>query len=130
MTLTMLIALLFVLLSPSQTATQTPSPRDLLDRFKQEKVFWRQFEIGQALAGANDRSVIPELESWLMHNDRHLRGNVAFVLGRLGDPRGFETIAAILEDRASRSEGQGIPGGASRRRFAPIATMRRICLET
>ena len=48
---------------------------------------------------------------WLTHDDRHVRGNVAFVLARLGDPRGFDTIAAILADRGPRSGGQGIPGG-------------------
>jgi HEAT repeat protein len=86
------------------------SSRELLDRFKAEKVFWRQFDIAKALAAANDRSAIAELEVWLTHDDRHLRGNVAFVLGRLGDPRGFDTIAAILADRSPRSAGQGIPG--------------------
>jgi HEAT repeat protein len=90
---------------------QALSARELLDRFKAEKVFWRQFEIGQALAAANDRGAIVELESWLTHDDRHLRGNVAFVLGRLGDPRGFETIVEVLADRGPRSAGQGVPGG-------------------
>jgi HEAT repeat protein len=83
--------------------------RDLIDRFKAEKVFWRQFEFGQALAAANDRRAIAELEAWLTHEDRHLRGNVGFVLGRLGDPRGFEAIAAILADRSPRPSGQGGP---------------------
>ena len=94
----------------SDKEVQALSARELLDRFKKEK-FWRQFAIGQALAAANDRGVIAELEAWLTHDDRHLRGNVAFVLGRLGDPRGYETIAAMLADRAPRSAGQGIPGG-------------------
>ena len=112
----MSIALLVLLQPPSQNvATQTGdtmlSARELLDRFKAEKVFWRQLEIGKALATANDRGAIAELEAWLQHDDRHLRGNVAFVLGRLGDPRGFETIVAILADRSQRSMGQGIPGG-------------------
>jgi len=95
----------------SDKEMQALSARGLLDRFKGEKVFWRQFEIAKALAAANDRGAIAELEAWLKHDDRHLRGNVAFVLGRLGDPRGFETIAAILADRSLRSAGQGIPGG-------------------
>jgi HEAT repeat protein len=90
---------------------QALSVRELLDRFKAEKVFWRQFEIGKALATADDRGVIADLEMWLTDDDRHLRGNVAFVLGRLGDPRGFDTIAEILADRALRSAGQGISGG-------------------
>jgi HEAT repeat protein len=95
----------------SDKERQALSARELLDRFKAEKVFWRQFEIGEALAAANDRVAITELEPWLTHDDRHLRGNVAFVLGRLGEPRGFETIAQILADRSPRSSGQGIPGG-------------------
>jgi HEAT repeat protein len=90
---------------------QASSAKKLLDRFKQEKVFWPQFEIGQALAATGDRDVVRELEAWLTLDDRHLRGNVAFVLGRLGDPRGFETVAQMLADRSRRSAGQGIPGG-------------------
>lgn len=88
----------------SDTEMQALSARELLDRFKQEKVFWRQFDIGQVLAATNDRGAIAELEAWLTHDDRHLRGNAAFVLGRLGDSRGFQTIAGILADRSARSE--------------------------
>ena len=87
------------------------SSRELLDRFKQEKVFWRQLGIRKALAETSDRGVIAELEPWLAHDDRHLRGNVALVLGRLGDPREFGTIADMLADRSERGPGQGIPGG-------------------
>jgi hypothetical protein len=92
---------------------QTLSARQLLDRFKQERTFTRQFEIAGRLAATKDQSVIAELEPWLTHDDRHLRGNVAFVLGRLGDPRGFATIAEILVDRSPRSAGQGIATGGN-----------------
>ena len=95
----------------SDTEMQALSARALLDRFKQETVFWRQFDIGQALAATNDRGAIAELEAWLTHDDRHLRGNAAFVLGQLGDSRGFQTIAGILADRSARTAGQGIAGG-------------------
>jgi HEAT repeat protein len=95
----------------SDTEMQALSARERLDRFKQERVFWRQFEIGRALAAANDRGAMAELEAWLTHDDRHLRGNVAFVVGRLGDSRGFDAITEILADRSQRSPGQGIPGG-------------------
>jgi HEAT repeat protein len=63
------------------------------------------------VAAANDRDAIAELEPWLTHADGHRRGNAAFVLGRLGDPRGFETLVGILADRGPRAAGQGIPGG-------------------
>ena len=46
----------------------THSVNGLLDLFKSEKLFWRQFEIGKRLAAANDRGVIAEhpedLRSW------------------------------------------------------------------
>jgi HEAT repeat protein len=85
---------------------QALSTTELLDRFKAEKIFWRQFAVGRALAAAGDRDVIAGLEAWLTHDDRHVRGNVAFVLERLGDPRGFATIVEILADRSPRSPGQ------------------------
>ena len=68
-----------------------------------------QFEIGRALAATGDHHAISELEGWLTDEDRHRRGNVAFVLARLGDPRGFDTIAQILADKSPRSQGQGTP---------------------
>lgn len=48
---------------------------------------------------------------WLSHQDRHLRGNAAFIFGALGDPHGFDVIVAILNDRSERPEAQGIPRG-------------------
>src|SRR5205085_2671257 len=90
---------------------QRLSTTELLHRFKQENVFWRQFELAQALAASGDRRVISELQTWLTHEDRHLRGNAAFVLARLDDPRGFPTMAEILADDSDRPPGQGIPGG-------------------
>ncbi|HEX6976491.1 MAG TPA: HEAT repeat domain-containing protein [Vicinamibacterales bacterium] len=90
---------------------QAVSARELLDRFMQETIFWRQIEIGKALAAKGDRSVVSALEARLADPDRHRRGNAAYVLGRLGDPRGFDTVERILSDRSDRPPGQGIPGG-------------------
>lgn len=80
----------------------------LVQQFKAEPVFFRQLEIAQSIVLEHDPTVLPDLESWLTHLDRHIRGNVAFVFGSLGDPRGFEVIAAILSDRSDRPEGQGV----------------------
>jgi HEAT repeat protein len=82
---------------------------ELLARFKGQKEFSQQMETGRALADTGDRSAIRELEPWLAAEDRHLRGNAAFVLARLGDSRGFDVIAQILADRSPRPVGQGIP---------------------
>lgn len=84
---------------------------ELLARFTREPIFWRQAEIGRVLAESGDRSVVGTIERLLSTDDRHIRGNAAFVLGRLGDPRGFTTIAEILDNRSERSSGQGRPGG-------------------
>ena len=90
---------------------QALSPGERIDRFKQEKMFFQQFEIGRAIAAANDRGAIAELEAWLAHDNRHVRGNVAFVLARLGDPRGFQAIAEILADRSPRPPAEGMVRG-------------------
>ncbi len=40
----------------------------------------------------------------------HIRGNVAFVFGGFGDPRGFQVITDILSDRSDRPH-PGVGGG-------------------
>ena len=83
---------------------QRPSVSELLRQFEAERVFWRQFEVAKAIVAANDMSVLRALESWLTHEDLHLRGNAAFIFAGLGDPRGFDVIVAILGDRSERRE--------------------------
>jgi HEAT repeat protein len=103
------LGILVVLLLPSPHiihGQQRPSVSGLLRQFESENVFWRQFEVAKAIVAANDRSVLPQLESWLTHEDRHLRGNAAFIFAGLGDPRGFDAIVAILSDRSERREVQ------------------------
>ncbi len=92
-------------------AQQRPSSAELLQQFVGTKVFWQQIEVAREIVAANDLTVLPKLQSWLTHEDRHIRGNVAFIYAALGDTRGFDVIAAILGDRSERPEGQGIPGG-------------------
>jgi hypothetical protein len=89
----------------------------LVARFKSEKVFWQQFLIAQQIVERHDAGAIPSLIGWLTHQDRHIRGNAAFIIGRLGDPRGFQVIAEMLTDRSDRPEGQGIPGVAGDGRY-------------
>jgi len=89
----------------------------LVEQFKNEKVFWRQIEIAKAITGKHDASVLPLFADWLGHQDRHIRGNVAFIFASFGDPRGLQTIADILADRSERPEGQGIPTASSDGRY-------------
>jgi HEAT repeats len=93
--------------APKPTVDATQSSIALVEQFKNEKVFWKQIEIAKAIAGKHDASVLPPLADWLDHQDRHIRGNVAFIFASLGDPRGLQTIADILADRSERPDGQG-----------------------
>jgi len=89
----------------------------LVEEFKSEKVFWRQFTIAKEIVDRHDASVLPSLAPWLAHEDRHIRGNVAFIFAALGDPRGFQTIVDILTDLSDRPQGQGIPTASSDGRY-------------
>lgn len=84
---------------------------ELVQQFENTAIFWKQIEVARAIVAANDRTILPRLEPWLTHQDRHLRGNAAFIYSALGDSRGFDVIAAILRDHSERPEGQGIAGG-------------------
>jgi hypothetical protein len=89
----------------------------LVGQFKNEKVFWRQFEIAKEIVKRHDASVLSSLVDWLNHEDRHIRGNVAFIFGRLGDARGLQVIIDILTDRSERPEPQGLGTGIKDRKY-------------
>ena len=97
--------------APAPTFDKTLSSAALAEQFKTERVFFRQFEIARELVDRRDSSVLPSLTAWLNHEDRHIRGNAAFLFGGLGDPRGLQIITDILTDRSHRPEGQGMAGG-------------------
>jgi HEAT repeat protein len=96
--------------TPASTVDPTLSSAALVEQFTREKVFWRQFTIAQAIVSRKDSSVLPPLVAWLSHEDRHARGNAAFIFGGLGDPRGFQVITHILTDQSDRPPGV-ITGG-------------------
>jgi HEAT repeat protein len=74
----------------------------LVGEFKDSTVFWQQFEIAKKIVALHDASVLPALAGGLKQEDRHLRGNVAFIFASLGDDRGFEVLRGILTDRSYR----------------------------
>jgi hypothetical protein len=103
--------------APAPTVDTTLSSAALVEQFKSEKVFWRQFTIAREVVDRKESSVLPSLARWLSHEDRHVRGNAAFIFGGLGDPRGFQVITDILTDRSDRPEGQGIATASSDGRY-------------
>jgi hypothetical protein len=103
--------------APKSTVDATQTSNALVEQFKNEKVFWKQIEIAKAISGKHDSGALPPLADWLRHQDRHIRGNVAFIFASFGDSRGLQTIADILADRSERPEGQGIPSAPSDGRY-------------
>jgi len=106
------IAVLIWSLSPQQQSS--PATRDatkLVNQFKSETVFWKQFEIGKQIIALRNPAVLTDLTDLLRVEDRHIRGNVAFIFASMGDQRGLEVITAILADYSDRAITQGIPGG-------------------
>jgi hypothetical protein len=103
---------------PPQPVVDTTLPTAaLIEAFKREKIFWRQFEIAKTIVDRRDASTLPSLTSWLDHEDRHIRGNVAFIFGGLGNPIGLRVITEILDDRSDRLPGQGIAAGTGDGRY-------------
>jgi len=92
---------------PAPTFDKTLSTSALVETFKNEKVFWRQMTIGEEIVKRHDASVLPSLVDWLSHEDRHIRANVGFIFGGLGDARGLQVITDVLGDRSDRPEEQG-----------------------
>lgn len=98
--------------SQSAVRSAAVSGGDLITQFYENRAFWPQFEVAKKIAQLHDPTLLKQLEPLLTDEDRHVRGNAAFVFAALGDQRGFEVIYAILGDRVSdRPETQGVPGG-------------------
>ena len=91
--------------APGRTVDSTVSSAGLVEQFKSERVFWRQFTIAREIVDGKDSSVLPSLVAWLSHEDRHVRGNAGFIFGGLGDPRGLQVITDILRDQSDRPRG-------------------------
>src|SRR4029077_19098888 len=86
----------------AQTAQyRSESASGLVEQFKSATIFWKQFEVAKKIVALHDKRVLHDLEPWLSDEDRHLRGNAAFIFASLGDDRGIQIIKAILEDRST-----------------------------
>jgi|ERR1700739_73465 len=100
---------LLIFFSVRCASQRSESLTDLVREFNENQIFWQQLQVAQKLVARNDRSVLSGIEPYLKNEDRHLRGNSAFVFAGLGDERGLDVIYDILQDRSSpRPEGQGI----------------------
>jgi HEAT repeat protein len=103
------LAVVALLVSTFAWGQQSGTASELIQQFKSTPIFWQQFEVAKKVVALHDRSVLPRIESWLGDDDRHLRGNVAFVFASLGDDRGFQVITDILRDtKGKRPPGQGV----------------------
>ncbi len=96
----------------------------LVDQFRRESNFGRQLDVARAIVERQDTSIVPAMVAWLKHQDRHIRGNAAFVFAGLGDARGFPVLTDILTDRSDRPDGQGVPTGSSNGRYQMALQIR------
>jgi HEAT repeat protein len=85
-----------------------PAAADLVGAFERSRAFWQQFQTAEKIAALHNTRVLPRLPNCLTNEDRHVRGNAAFVFAALGDERGFEVLGRILADRSARPKGQGL----------------------
>ena len=108
------------------TESARRSPTELVSRFHSSQFFFDQFDVAKELVELHDPRVLPSLVVDLSNEDRHIRGNAAFVFAGLGDPRGFEVLLAILNDRSFRPSGQGVVlgGGISAPGTAPAYSVK------
>jgi HEAT repeat protein len=105
------LVLATVTVSRGNANQQRASASRLVSQFQTTFVFWEQFDIGKEIVALHDQRVLSELVGRLSDQDRHLRGNAAFVFACLGDARGFDVIFSILTDRFDRPEAQGVVTG-------------------
>jgi HEAT repeat protein len=101
-----LLALVVLSLPSLTSGQQAESAAQLVEQFKTNTVFFRQFEVAKKLVALHDSSVLQELEPYLNDDSNRLvRGNAAFVFAGLGDDRGFDVLTAILKDKSERPLG-------------------------
>ena len=109
MSLDTLVAVVVTFFWILPTAGQTdPTGINLVEEFKHSRPFFKQIEIGKQIIALRDPGLLENLKDMLVSEDRHVGANTAFVFAGLGDVRGLETLAHILQDRSYRPEGQGI----------------------
>jgi HEAT repeat protein len=82
----------------------------LVDKFNHAQYFWQQLEAGKEILSAHNTNTLSLLVDGLTNEDRHARGNVAFVFAGLGDERGFETLSNSLVDKSSRPKTENVNG--------------------
>lgn len=81
---------------------ETPAAGELVARFQAEPMFWKQADLADEIAKVASLADLSPLAPWLTHDDRHVRGNAAYLFAKLGDQHGFETLVGILDDYSAQ----------------------------
>jgi hypothetical protein len=74
---------LFLLPCMHGASQQRENSLDLVGGFEKSQYFWQQLQVAQKLVELNDSKDLLQLEPYLRSDDRHLRGNAAFVFAGL-----------------------------------------------
>ena len=77
----------------------SPEVSQLIAKFQgEESGLVDHVDIANEIAKVATLDDVSSLEPWLAHEDRHVRGNAAYLFAKLGDRRGLATIEGILTD--------------------------------
>jgi hypothetical protein len=76
----------------------TPTASELVAQYQTEQAYDKLMKLGDEIVRVASLRDLSPLEPWLSHYDRHTRANAAYLFAKLGDPRGLDTLAGILDD--------------------------------
>jgi HEAT repeat protein len=93
---------LFAVLLSLCARAATPAADELISSFQAEPAFWKQADLADEIAKVAELQDISALAPGLAHDDRHVRGDVAYLFAKLGDRNGFDTLTGILVDYSSQ----------------------------
>jgi HEAT repeat protein len=85
-----------------------PTPVELVEQYERIGLSGG-IELARQVASVQDPDLLKRLERQLQHTDRRLRADAALIFALRGEPRGFDVLQGILDDRSDRPRGWAFP---------------------
>jgi HEAT repeat protein len=105
----MLVAL--AVSSPRAAMSQAgPTPVEVVEQYERIGLSGG-IQLARQAASVKDPDLLKRLERQLQHTDRRLRADAALIFALRGEPRGFDVLQGILDDRSDRPKGWASPSG-------------------
>jgi HEAT repeat protein len=103
-----------MLVAPAAASTDAamsqagPTPAALVEQYERIGLSGG-IELARNAASVQDADLLKRLEQQLEHTDRRLRADAALIFALRGEPRGFDVLQGILDDRSDRPKGWAFP---------------------